>query len=309
MSGAANTPPQVYRSLKVLTPETFTAFRLDESRLLPFSHPTLHRPRRESIFEGPLLLCPKAASSAGTERGRYSAAVHDGDLTYTESLYGVSFRGGDPLFAYILSGILNSSITAFQLAFGGPTWGLERPTVEPHDLLSLRVPSLDKADSPLLESVLRAERDAAAALATAEGWRHWDRAVFNLYELEPEECVLAADTVDRARFLIFEDRTERARMTKPPDSEVLQEYARRVVGTINTYCVPEMPVMLRRLSTGGASQTATLRPAYPVSRPSALSWSPVGLGGTRSYVKACPRTSMHWLRSFGAISRLIVHPT
>ena len=235
VSGAANTPPQVYRSLKVLTPETFTAFRLDESGLLPFSHPTLHRPRRESIFEGPLLLCPKAASSAGTERGRYSAAVHDGDLTYTESLYGVSFRGGDPLFAYILSGILNSSITAFQLAFGGPTWGLERPTVEPHDLLSLRVPCLDKADNPLVESVLRAERDAAAAPSDRRRLAALDRAVFNLYELEPDECVLAADTVDRARFLIFEDRTERGRMTKPPDSEVLQEYARRVAGTINTY--------------------------------------------------------------------------
>ena len=233
--GDANTPPEAYRSLKVVTPDTFTAFRLGESGLPDFAHQTLHRPRRESIFKGPLLLCSKVANRSGAERGRYSAAVHDCDVLYTQNFYGVSFYGGDPVFAYILSGILNSSMTAFQLAFGGPTWGLERPTVEPHDLLSLRVPCLETTDGAVVEAVFKAERDAAEAPSDRQRLAALDEAVFDFYELEPEERVLAADSVERARSLIFESRRERGRMTTPPDHHVLEEYAERVAETINTY--------------------------------------------------------------------------
>ena len=233
--GDANTPPAAYRSLKVVTPDTFTAFRLHESGLAAFTHGTLHRPRRESLFRGPLLLCAKVPSSSGAERGRYSAAVHYGDVLYTENFYGVSFCDSDPVSAYILSGILNSSMTAFQFAFGGPTWGLERPTVEPNDLLTLRVPCLEKTHIDLIDSVVRAERDAAAAPSDRQKLAALDEAVFDLYELEPEERVLAADSVDRARCLIFETRRERGSMTTPPDHHVLKEYAGRVLETINTY--------------------------------------------------------------------------
>ena len=233
--GDANTPPEAYRRLEVVTPDTFTAFRLGKSGLAAFAHQALHRPRRESIFKGPLLICPKIANRSGAERGRYSAAVHDGDVLYTENFYGVSFYGGDPVFAHILSGILNSSMTSFQLAFGGATWGLERPTVEPYDLLSLRVPWFEITDSAVVEAVLNAERDAAAAPSDGEKLAALDEAVFDLYELEPEERVLAADSVDRARFLIFENRRERGRMTHPPDHHVLEEYAGQVAKTINAY--------------------------------------------------------------------------
>ena len=235
VSGDANTPPEAYRSLRVVTSDTFTAFRLKESRLEAFRHETLHRPRRPSIFKGPLLLCPKAANRTAVERGRYSAAVHEGDVLYTESFYGISFYGGHPVFAYLLSGILNSGITAFQLAFGGPTWGLERPTVEPYDLLSLRVPGFVKTNPAIVEGVLRAERGAAGAPGDRQKLVALDEAVFDLYELDPEERVLAADSVDRARDLIFENRKERARTTSPPGYDVLEAYAGRVAESINTY--------------------------------------------------------------------------
>ena len=131
--GDPNAPPDIYYQLKVVTPQTFAAFRVNEFALTSFTHETLHRPRRESIFKGPLLLCSKGGNRSGAERGRYSAGIYFNDVLYTENFYGISFRHADPIFAYALSGILNSSLTAFQFALGGPTWGLERPTVEPHD--------------------------------------------------------------------------------------------------------------------------------------------------------------------------------
>jgi len=235
VQGDANEPPEHFRQLRVVTPDVFTAFRLKDDTLPRFTHKTLHRPRREGIFRGPLLLCSKVGNSSGAERGRYSAAVHNGDVLYTQNFYGVSFRNADPDYAFALCGVLNSSLTAFQFALGGPTWGLERPTVEPHDLLSLRVPPLHKVSRSQLDALIRAERAAAAAPDDPEKLAKLDRAVFDLYELEPEERVVATDSVERARYLIFENRKERVGLVAPPKVETLQDYARQVTLTVNAY--------------------------------------------------------------------------
>lgn len=236
VNGAGQTAtPTDYFGLPVVTPDVFKAFRLDTAKLGCLAHKTLHRTRSRSIFRGPLLLCSKVGSDAGAERGRYSAAVSQDDVLYSQGFFGVSFAGSETRFAYLLSGLLNSSLTAFQFALGGPTWGLERPTVEPHDLLSLRVPFLDKADPALVEAVIEAEREAAAAPGNPNCLAALDEAVFDLYELEPEERVLAADSVDRARFLIFENRTERGELIAPPSADALRGYAGQVAQTVNAY--------------------------------------------------------------------------
>jgi hypothetical protein len=233
--GDANEPPKRYRSLKVVSPKVFTPFRIAESALPAFSHKVLHRPRRESIFRGPLLLCSKVGNSSGAERGRYSAAVHPGDVLYTQNFFGVSFRGADTIYAYVLSGILNSSVTAFQFALGGPTWGLERPTVEPHDLLSLRIPSMLSADQGLLDAVVDAEKQAAADPEDRDNLHKLDEAVFDLYDLEVDERILVRDSVARARYLIFENRAERISVIKPPTSDLLKKYAKQVARSVDAY--------------------------------------------------------------------------
>jgi hypothetical protein len=233
--GDANKPPAGFRRLKVVTPENFTAFRLNTRALDVFNYETLHRPRRKSIFRGPLLLCPKGGSASGVERGRYSAAVSGADVLYTENFYGISFAGADATYAYVISGVLNSSLTAFQLAFGGSTWGLERPTVEPNDLMSLRIPFLTKADPSMINAVFEAENLAAEYPKDPMRLAALDDAVFDLYELEPDERILARDSVSRACHLIFENRRERADFVKRPDAANLRAYAAQVAKTIDAY--------------------------------------------------------------------------
>lgn len=233
--GDTNTPPAGYRRLKVVTPEKFSAFRLDHDSLDDFAHKTLHRPRRESIFLGPLLLCSKVGNASGVERGRFSAAVSLSDVLFTQNFYGVSFAGADVKYAFALSGILNSSLTAFQLAFGGPTWGLERPTVEPHDLLSLRIPDLTKIDPDLFDTLIRAEKEVAAEPTNSVRLTALDEVVFDVYDLDADERTLARDSVERARYLVFENRSERAGLVAPPNDSALRAYASQVVGTVDTY--------------------------------------------------------------------------
>lgn len=227
--------PDDYARLRVVTPDNFTAFRIDGAQLDDFEHETLHRVRSRSIFRGPLLLCSKVGSDAGVQRGRYSAALSEEDVLYTQGFFGISFADVDRRFGFLLSGILNSSMTAFQFAMGGPTWGLERPTVEPHDLLSIRVPSFDRCDPAAVAAVITAEKSAASRTDDTAALAQLDEAVLDLYDLEPDERVLVRESVSRARHLIFENRGQRIGLTASPDLGRLNAYAAQVTASVDAY--------------------------------------------------------------------------
>jgi hypothetical protein len=233
--GDQNQPPEHYYSLGVMTPDTYTPLRLNVSALEKFDHERLHRPRNAAIFNGPLLLCPKGNQAAALEPGRYSAVVSEESILFTESFYGISFAGKELAAARVISAILNSSLTSFQLAFGGGAWGLERPTVEPKDLLSLRMPDLSTAHSALLEAVLVAEAAVAQAPDDAERVLALDQAVADLYDLDRDEVVLARDGVQRARALLFEGYAQRMALVKRPSLSNFTAYASEVVRTVNSY--------------------------------------------------------------------------
>lgn len=233
--GDENPPPDHYYDLSLVTPETYKPVRLNIHLLEAFEHDYLHRPRNAEIFEGPLLLCPKGNQAMALELGRYSATVAEQSVLFNESFYGISFAGKALDTARVLSAILNSSITAFQLAMGGGAWGLERPTVEPNDLLSLRVPRLSEIDSALLESVLSAEAALAQEPSNKTLITALDHAVCELYGLDRDETILAADGVQRARTLLFEGRKHRIGLTKRPSEDDLKAYASEVVRTVNAY--------------------------------------------------------------------------
>lgn len=234
VEGDANVPPRRFRRMKALSPKEYRPFRIDVETLPRFSEQTLHRIRDESIYRGPLLLCPKASFKSSVEDGRYSAATVQGDLLYTESFYGISFADHAPEFAPVLSGILNSCVTTFQLAYGGGAWGLERSTVEPKDLLSLRIPDLREADTSILQNIAEAEA-AAARDATSDRLHALDTAVAELYEFDRHELVLARESIERARMLIFEGRQRRRAFVKPPHREPLQAYASTVASVVDGY--------------------------------------------------------------------------
>lgn len=230
-------PPQHYYRLNLVTTSAYSPFRLKSHSLSKFTHEWLHRSRkqRSEIFEGPLLLCPKGNQADALELGRYSATVVEQSALFNESFFGISFAGKELAAARVLSAILNSSLASFQLAFGGGAWGLERPTVEPSDLLSLRVPDLGKVDATLLEAVLSAEAAVANAPDKAELVAALDQAVCELYDLDRDEAILASDGVQRARTLLFEGRAERMALVRRPTPDAMTAYASEVVRTVNSY--------------------------------------------------------------------------
>lgn len=227
--------PERYFSLKVITANHYRPFRLNHDQLEPFEFEKLHRTRTPEIFEGPLLICPKGAFKSAAEPGRYSATYSEASVLYNESFYGISFKGKSTTLAKLLSAILNSSIFSFQLIFGGGVWGLERPTVEPHDVLSLRVPNLENLNPELIDRALRAETAAAKNPKNLGRLKDLDQAVNALYGLEIEEEILVEESIKQARFYIQEGANTRRTYIAPPPMNALKEYAREVLETVNSY--------------------------------------------------------------------------
>lgn len=231
--GGDNKPPAHYKQLRVLTPDNYVPFRVDGRALPRFEHESLHRTRNPSIFKGPLLICPEGSFLNTT--GRYSSTVSRTDILYTESFFGVSFAEHEFVAAAVISAILCSALTTFQLAYGGGAWGLERTKVKPNDLLALRIPDLKAVDPALLRSVLDAESRLAEAPEDPGCLEALDRSVYDLYDLEHDEALLASESVVRARMLLFEGQSERLAFIKRPSVEELRAYAGEVVRTVNAY--------------------------------------------------------------------------
>jgi N-6 DNA methylase len=226
--------PREYFKLRVIDSNSYTPFRIKKTALERFDHKRLHRPRKLGIFRGPLLICPKGQALKSVERGRYSAAFCEGDCLYTESFYGISFSESDLIWCRLLCGILNSSIAAFQLAFGGGGWGFERATVSPNDLLAIRIPDLRTITEPIKAAIVEAV-DAVAAKPLPNTLCALDDAVFDLYDLDSQERTVVADSVMRARPLIFGNRPDFRRAAEVPKTEFLVEYAVEFASAVNAF--------------------------------------------------------------------------
>lgn len=225
-------PPE-YSEFPVLT--RFAPFRLPAQQG-KHTHETLHRPRDIAIFRGPLLICPEAIRTTPKSlRGRYCVAVSRDDLLYNSSFFGISFASADEYSIHLLSAVLNSSLTTFQLSLGGPNVGLERTTVKPQTIRSLRVPSLVGIPAQRVAAVVATERCNAESGGDPDHLRALDDAVFDLYGLDVEERVLAIETVERTRHLSCQRKSDYARLLRPPTNDDLRDYGSEVVQTINAY--------------------------------------------------------------------------
>lgn len=230
--------PQKYFKQLALTPETYAPLRLDVGRLQKFSEATVGRTRARSIFRGPLVLCPGAIKlQDGAKTGRYLVCVNDDDLLYDSSFVGISFATLQPELARILSAVLNSSVTTYQLLMKASCLGVERSIVRYQDLVSLRVPWLP----PLAEEglsqyrdLIESERHLAEDARDAQRYRGLDEEVYKLYGLAGEERILVEDGLEQCQ-QILGGQKQRSKSVQPPSHDTLCAYGRQVAETINAY--------------------------------------------------------------------------
>ncbi|GJD79044.1 N-6 DNA methylase [Methylobacterium gregans] len=183
--------------------------------------------RARSIYDAPLLLCPKSAHQLALKKGRYSAAIVNVDAAYSESFYGISFKNRDVRLAQILCAILNSAVAGFQFLFGAGGVGIERPAVEPNDLRQLRLPEFDVTDE-----LARRAQDALDQ-SEHDGGEALDTLADELYKLNPSEGALVRDSIGRARSSFLDTPEARQEDVRAPDYDELTAYASATCQTVN----------------------------------------------------------------------------
>jgi hypothetical protein len=217
-------------NLPAIFAEDYRAVQFDPTGLPSLAERGITRllfERARSIYDAPLLLCPKSAHQLALGKGRYSAAIVNVDAAYSESFYGISFKTHDVRLAPILCAILNSAVAGFQFLFGAGGVGIERPAVEPGDLRQLRLPAFHTTD----ELAQRAQD--ALDRAAHDGGEALDALADALYNLNASEGALVRDSVKRARSSFLDTPEARQEDVKTPDYDELTAYASATCQTVN----------------------------------------------------------------------------
>lgn len=234
--GGSRQDPRHLVGKLILGADTFDALRIhkplerfEEGRLVD-------RRRTARIFQGPLLLLPEGSFTKALEPGRYAAAVDERDLAYTESFVGISFARRDPELAYALCAIMNSTIVAYQLAFGATTIGIKQAKVEKVDLQALRIPDLTRIPRADLDRLIAVER-ALAGQPTSSAKRRLleelDEVVLDIYGIAHAKRRLFRDLPMRTWNLMNDARGPRIKSVAPASPELLATYADELATSVN----------------------------------------------------------------------------
>jgi N-6 DNA Methylase len=150
------------------------------------------RPRKKSLFKGPLMLVPKSLASSSNENGVYRLVD---DVCFSERYYGYSGHGSSSpeLAVATISILVQSSIFRHFCYLSSSQVGAGRRIIYKIDIDSFPFPDLEK-----LTKEQRAEALRLADMLDAHGEKDWkalDAFVGSLFGLTKAEQQVVEDTV------------------------------------------------------------------------------------------------------------------
>ncbi|MEZ5371264.1 MAG: hypothetical protein R2704_00620 [Microthrixaceae bacterium] len=210
--------------MRLVPAEAIEAFRVIDDATERFDHAVLHRPRSEKLFEAPVLLIRR-----GIRQGRPVAWLSTQDVTFNDSVIGLSGPQEDIDHLRIVSGIVHSSLAQYFHFLTSSSWGAERNYIELGEHFSLPVPALGSDSQP---SVLEVVKAIESFGLTSELQDQLDSCVFEAYGLLPEDVDRVTDmvnvTIDHFR------RGENSVGVAEPSRKVLDEYRECLIRGIET---------------------------------------------------------------------------
>jgi len=187
---------------------------------------------RPEIYKSPLLIAVR-----GLQDQRFYSAVADSDVMYTQLYIGFSTGGTHPEVLHLLNGILNAKLATYFLFMTGSSWGVERSTVEMVDLCRIPVPDPEVIKGPAVNGVVKTERILAkgpiSGSVSDERISQLNDAVYALYGLTPEDCILVEDAVDITIDLRRSGSTSTA--LKAPTIKQLADYAEHMISVVRPF--------------------------------------------------------------------------
>ncbi len=163
------------------------------------------RPRNRDVYRAPLLLIREFLA----RHGRSVAAMSDRDVVFTDAVFGASLPLERSEIGRALVAILNSSLASWFFLMTASTFGLSMRRVLLRDVEHMPIPSLEALSySGASRLLMQITQELAMRPATEGDWRKLDEAVFDLYELDDEERIVARDGLFRATWQWKEGRLQ-----------------------------------------------------------------------------------------------------
>ena len=165
------------------------------------------RPRNRDTYRAPLLLVREFLESGG----RAVCAVAKRDVVFTGAFFGAAFPRTRSDMAHLLAAILSSSLASWYFLMTGSTFGLWMQRLLLRDITQMPVPNLENAGSApagrhLIDLV---ERQRETSLDSG-AWRELDESVFDLYNLNDSERIVARGGLVKAGWQWRSGRLESA---------------------------------------------------------------------------------------------------
>ena len=154
------------------------------------------RPRSRDIYRAPLLLVPQYLhqSRRPIESGRLTAAVAEEDLVHASTYFGVSLVNANPDIAYLLAGLVSSSVLSWYTLMTSARFGIRDRSILMADMNRVPAPDLSQAvKSEVGRRIVRLVRRFHEEPPSNQEWRELDEAVCDLYGLNAEEQIVVND--------------------------------------------------------------------------------------------------------------------
>ena len=154
-------------------------------------------PRNRDIYRAPLLLIKEFIR--GSLCPRPIVAVADRDIVFTNSFFGAALPSAERKTAHLLAAILSSSLASWFFLMSSSTFGLWMRRITCQDIECMPVPDLatvlrSKAGQRLTKLSLKLQQNPPIDA----DWQALDEAVFDLYDMDEADRIVARDGLFRA---------------------------------------------------------------------------------------------------------------
>ncbi len=177
-------------------------------RLDSYSGDGAERPRNRNNYRAPLLLVREFVESSG----RAVCVVANRDLIFTDAFFGAALPLTRSKTAHVLAAILSSSLASWFFLMTASTFGLSMRRLLLRDIEQMPIPDLKKASSSKAGRQLTqlVGMSRVNPLASHE-WGKLDEYVFDLYDLDKGDRIVARDGLIRAGWQWKSGRLESAK--------------------------------------------------------------------------------------------------
>ena len=163
--------------------------------LNPFESDRAQWPRRRDTYRAPLLLVREFLQA----EGRAISAVAGRDAVFTDAFLGAALPREQVDKAHLLAAILSSSLASWFFLMTGSTFGISMRRLLLRDIEHIPLPVLDIAcRSTAGQRLIDLGRRRRTGSLAGRDWQEIDEAVFDLYELDKADRIVARDGLVRA---------------------------------------------------------------------------------------------------------------